>query len=63
MSECERITLSGGPANSTTQEWDGGDFLELVVPHPLPSGFPAGKHIYRRALYMRDTFTYQGVQP
>lgn len=65
MSDAEQITLLGGPSNGKQIDWDGGDFVELPacsVP-VLRGDRPIERiHVYRRAIYQRDTFTWQGVR-
>ena len=70
----ETVTLEGGPHGGTTMSWSGGDLIRLFEQEafglklaPTDGEPPASNaryvHVYRRAMYLRRTFTYQGPEP
>jgi hypothetical protein len=67
MSDMEHITLLGGPEDGRLVTWDGGDMMEIraqgtsssVLKDPPIVRF----HVYQRAQFKRDMFTWQGIRP
>ncbi|MBB5985959.1 hypothetical protein [Sphingobium lignivorans] len=65
MTDSETITLLGGPADGKTVQHDGGDFIELEAPSLrtiATDPMILRNHVYRRAIYRRDIFTWQGAR-
>ena len=68
--QTQHVILEGGPWDGTTMGWAGGEEIDMPdkSEHLGPIGSaPEGPrliiHVYRRAMYRRRTFTYQGVRP